>query len=170
MLKLLLTGSFFESCEKRFKESILINPNSHGVLHYLDYVEFIDTSGFEREDIQNLIKQCVLEVLVYDLTNRSSLSKIQNEYLPLIVQLESLHGVIIAGNKYDLLDSNTQKLLVEQDRGEFEKYNEDYKIRFKYYNISCKSYVNISDLFYDALFLIAFSTVIFKKIIQKQNS
>ena len=64
---------------------------------------------------------------------------------------EKIYSIIIVGNKIDLLDLNTQKFVIDQEKTEFEKLQEDFSIGLKYFCISCKNYSNISPLFTEML-------------------
>jgi mitochondrial Rho GTPase 1 len=99
---------------------------------------------------------------MYDFHNPNSLNKIKFELLPLLNSAENInsqsndknekiYSIIIVGNKIDLLDLNTQKFVIEQDKTEIEKYQEDFTVNLKYFYISCKNYSNISPLFSEML-------------------
>lgn len=99
---------------------------------------------------------------MYDFHNPNSFNKIKFEILPLLNSAENvnsqssysnekIYSIFIVGNKIDLLDLNTQKFVIEQDKTEIEKYQEDFTVSIKYFYISCKNYSNISPLFSEIL-------------------
>lgn len=126
-------------------------------------MELVDGSlSYEKEEILNIVKDCNVVVLMYDFQNTNSLNKLKFEILP-ILNLEHIYSIIIVGNKIDTFDLNTQKFVIEQDKAEIEKYQEDMTIMLKYFSISCKNYFNISNLFTEILTSLVNPTHIFYK-------
>jgi hypothetical protein len=83
---------------------------------------------------------------MYDFSNSNTFNKLKFELLPLL-NFDNIYSILVVGNKIDLLDTNQQKFVIEQDRKEIEKYQEDMVIDIKYFYISCRNYLNISMLF-----------------------
>lgn len=134
------------------RENIIIDTKKFGIKYYNYPVEIVDGSGvYEKEEIPNFVKDCNVVVLMYDFHNQNSLNKIKFDILPALSNQENLYSVIVVGNKIDLLDINTQKFVIEQDKTEIEKFQEDLNVNLKYFHISCKNYSGISPLFSEML-------------------
>jgi Ras family protein T1 len=146
-IKLLLTGTFTETNEKVIKENIVLDASKFGIKYYNYPIELIDCSGiYDKDELAGVIKDCNVVILMYDFSNINTFSKLKFELLP-IFSSENLYSILVVGNKIDLLDTNQQKFVIEQDRRDIEKYQEDMMIDLKYFYISCRNYINISTLF-----------------------
>jgi Ras family protein T1 len=114
----------------------------------------VDGSGiYDKEEIVNFANNCNTVVLMYDFHNTNSFNKIKFDILPLLTNNISpnIYSIIIVGNKLDLLDTNTQKFVIDQDKSSIETFQESSMIVMKYFYISCKNYLNISPLFSEIL-------------------
>ena len=147
-IKLLLTGTYTETNEKIIKDNILLNSSKFGIKYYNYPIELIDCSGInDKEELIPILKESNLVIVMYDFSMNNTFNKLKNDFLPILNSIESIYSILIVGNKLDMIDVNSQKVSVELDRKEVEKFQEDDKINIKYFAISCKNYLNISILF-----------------------
>jgi Ras family protein T1 len=152
LIKLLITGTFTKQNEKVLKENIVIDPKKFGIKYYKYPIELIDGSGlYEKEDYLNLVRDCNVVVLMYDFINSESLDKIKSDYIPALTQLDNIYSIFVVGNKIDLLDINSQKFVIEQEKSDIEKFALSLETNLKYFHISCKNYYEISNLLSEIL-------------------
>ncbi len=88
---------------------------------------------------------------MYDFLNTNSFNRIKFELLPILKEMTNLYSIVVVGNKIDLLDTNTQKFVIEQNKAEIERFQDEIGINLKFFHISCKNYTGISNLFYEIL-------------------
>ena len=126
LIKMFLTSFFPEGVEKEIRERIIIDPLKYGISQYNSLLEFKDCSSLtlnNKEEIIESIKFSNTVVFVYDFSNTNSFFKTK-EFIKSNLdekQLENLNNVIIVGNKYDQLDINSLKSVIELNKTEISK-------------------------------------------------
>lgn len=89
---------------------------------------------------------------MYDFSDVNTFSKLKFDLLPL-TKFENIYSVFIVGNKFDLLDTNNKKFVLESDKADISNMItlDNNRFNLKYYNVSCKEYYNVTAFFSDVL-------------------
>lgn len=108
--------------------------------------EVTDNNEFKNTTIfKNDIEDILIIFIIFSLTNKES-----NEHTKRLIEIigqsiidNTTLEIVICGNKFDLIDKNQSKRIVEKE--EMEKYASNVR-NCKYFEISCKTGENIDEI------------------------
>lgn len=99
---------------------MFLDASSFGIRYYESPIELVDTSvDQDSEDLNQLLNESSIIIIIYDLHQPNSFEKVKDLYSS-IPKGDKLYRIIIVGNKYDLLDANSKKFIVDNDKTELE--------------------------------------------------